>query len=179
MLLDDQIYARFQALLDELADAGREEITQQGHVATGRGRDSLEGQIVSKNLAKLEGAIMAADYMVGPVNDGVKASRVPFGGGRSRGGKSKYIQGLVTWLRTIKPSLSDQERLSMAFAIGRTAKREGHPTRGSYAFSRNGARTSWIRRGLEINAEEIERRLRLFALVRGSYEQELVNASMS
>lgn len=172
MLLDQQIYARFQDLLDQLADQGREEITQQGHVATGRGRDSLEGSIISRDLRKLEGAILAADYMVGPVDEGVKASRVPFSPSTGRGGTSKYIQGLMDWLRVVKPSMSDQERKSMAFAIGQTAKREGHPTRGSFAFSRNGERTGWIRRGLEINAGEVEERLRLFAAVRASiYER--------
>ena len=180
MLLDQRIYARFQALLDELAERGRAEITQQGHVATGRGRDSLEGVIISRNLRKIEGAILAADYMVGAVNAGVRASRVPFGGRRrrrSRGGKSKYIQGLLDWLRVVKPSLSDQERLSMAFAIGRTAKREGHPTRGSYAFSRNGRRTGWIRAGLETNAGVIEEELQLAAALRASLFERVEKAA--
>ena len=177
MLLDQRIYARFQALLDELAERGRAEITQQGHVATGRGRDSLEGVIISRDLRKLEGAILAADYMVGPVNDGVRASRVPFGGKRGRGGKSKYIQGLLDWLRVVKPSLSDQERLSMAFAIGRTAKKEGHPTRGIYAFSRNGRRTGWIRAGLETNAGVIEEELQLAAALRASLFERVEKAA--
>ena len=175
MLLAARINQRFQELLDWLVEQGREEITQQGHVATGRGRASLEGRIDKRDLQRLEGWILAEEHMVDPVNDGVKAGNVPFGG-RSRGGKSKYIQGLIRWLRTVKPSLTDQERTSMAFAIGRTAKREGHPTRGSYRFSQNGRRTGWIQKGLETNEREMERRLRLEALLEGSLIDELEKA---
>ena len=178
MLLAQRIERRFQELLDWLVEQGREEITQQGHVATGRGRASLEGRIDKRDLQRLEGWILAEEYMVDPVDDGVKAGRVPFSGGRGRR-QSKYIQGLIRWLRTVKPSLTDQERKSMAFAIGQTAKREGHPTRGSYRFSQNGRRTGWIQKGLETNEREITRRLRVEALVEGSLIDTLLSASLN
>jgi hypothetical protein len=178
MLLEQRIEKRFGELLDWLVEQGREEITQQGHVATGRGRDSLEGRIEKRDLQRLEGWILAEEYMVDPVNDGVKASKVPYGGGGGSG-KSKYIQGLIRWLRTVKPSLSDQERKGVAFAIAQTAKREGHPTRGSYSFSQNGRRTGWIQKGLEVNEREIEKRLRLEVLLEGSLTDELEKAIRS
>jgi hypothetical protein len=88
------------------------------------------------------------------LNYGVTANRVPFGGS-GRGGKSKYIQALLDWAANIKPNLSDKERKSFVFAVAKKAKKEGHPTNGSYAFTKNGRRKDWIKYSIEMNSDNI------------------------
>lgn len=76
---------------------------------------------------------MINDYAI-HIDKGVKPSRVPYTEG-SGAKTSKYIDALVDWIKIIKPSLSEKERLGFAFGIARKAKKEGHTTRGSFKFS--------------------------------------------
>lgn len=176
MLTKDKIVARFLDALEELAEAGKAELFAQGHRATGRGIASVEAVITSEDLNRLTGAILANDYLVGPIDQGVSASRVPFSG-RGGGGTSKYIQGLIAWAKVVKPGLSLSEARSFAFAVAQTAKNEGHPTNGSFAFSQNGRRTAWIANGIEPAAQNIEEDLRLFELVADSFEESIARAA--
>lgn len=171
MFLKQRIEERFREALEGMVERGRQEITEQGHVATGRGRASLESVFLGYKGGTLEGAIMAEKYMVGPVDEGVTAAKVPYSGRSGRGGVSAYIQGLIDWSRTIKPGLSDKERKGFAFAVATVAKREGHPTNGSYSFSQNGRRTGWIQAGIAAGEAELVEELRLFQAVEaGVYE---------
>lgn len=157
-----------------MADEGRMELARQGHKATGKLINSLEARITSDDVDRLVGVILSNDYGL-IVDQGVKPSRIPFGGSGSPGATSKYIQGLFNWVAVIKPGLSQGERRSFVFAIANTHKKEGMPTRGSYAFSQNGRRKSWIKYGLESSEEQVERDLRLFAILSLSFEQAIDN----
>lgn len=176
MLTKDKIVARFLDALEQLADDGKAELFAQGHKATGRGIASVEAVITSDDLSRLTGAILANDYLVGPINEGVSASRVPFSG-TGGGGSSKYIDSLIRWAQVVKPGLSLKEARSFAFAVAQTAKQEGHPTNGSFAFSKNGRRTAWIENGIEPGAQNLEDDLRLFELVADSFEQAIARAA--
>jgi len=176
-VLGKEVAAELFRLLKELETTGKAELKAQGHVATGKGIASIEALITEQSVDRLVGVIMAEDYLIGPVDKGVKRSRIPYTPGKSRARTSLYIQGLINWIRTIKPSLSDQERKGFAFAIAATHKKEGMPTRGSYAFSANGRRKGWIENGIVLNAEGIERRLRLLELFTARFEKAVFKAA--
>ena len=152
-MLKEAILDQFQKALNDLADDGRFELAQQGHRATGKGINSLEGVITRERISKLIGVIMAEDYLV-PVDTGVAPGRVPYGRGRGSGGKSKYIEGLLRWIRIIKPGLSLQERRGFAFAIANTHRREGMPPHSSVRISKNVRRTNWIQKVRAENATD-------------------------
>lgn len=172
----EKIKDRFLKALTALAEKGKAELFAQGHKASGRGIESVEAKITSANLERLVGVILANDYLVGPVDKGVKSSRVPFGG-RSSEGTSLYIQGLLNWARIVKPSLSEKERTSFVFAVAKTQKREGIPTRGAYSYTSNGRRTGWIENGIEKNAETFEEDLRLAEFIADSFEESIALAA--
>ena len=171
MLTSQKVIERFQDGLNKLADSGKLELAAQGHKASGKGVNSIEAKITSKNLDKLIGVILANDYLI-PVDSGVKASRVPFGG-TGGGGTSKYIEGLLSWVNIIKPGLSERKKLSFVFAIAKTHKKQGIPTSGSYRFSQNGRRKNWILNGIEKQAEGFEDEFRLFDLIVDSFEESI------
>lgn len=124
----------------------KEELRQQGHVATGNLLKSIE---VSGVLFG-DGAVISVYYedYGNPVDTGVSAQRIPFGG--SRGGTSKYIQGLMQWVSVIKGyPVGSRQNKAMTFAVAHTHKKEGMPSRGSFRFSKNGRRTGWAERTVE------------------------------
>lgn len=172
--LGTKILKRFQLALENMADNGRLELARQGHKATGSLINSLEAKITSSDIDRLVGVIMSNDYGV-IVDQGVPPNRVPFGGGS--GNSSQYIQGLLNWVSIIRPGLSSQEAKSFVFAIANTHKKEGIPSRGSYAFTSNGRRKNWIKFGLESQADQLEKDLRLFAILSLSFEEAFKNAA--
>ncbi len=118
---------------------------EQGHVLTGALINSIDYAI----QATVTGAMidfMMLDYSV-PVNSGVPASRIPYSG-RSGGGYSKYIAGLITYAR-LRFKVPAIEAKKIAFAIANKHKKEGMPTRASSAYSKNGKRTNAIQQGLD------------------------------
>lgn len=175
-MLADKIYEQFVMMLEDIVIEAQAEVRAQGHVASGRGVKSIE-KIINRKGTALEGIILAEEYMVGPVNEGVSASRVPYSPGSGRR-TSRYIQALIDWIQKyIRPSFSDSEAKSFAFAIAKTAKKEGHPTRGSFSFSQNGRRTGWIENGIIRKADDLEKRLRLFAILRSEFGDALRKAA--
>lgn len=74
---------------------------------------------------------------------GVKAENIPYTPPSGRGGKSKYIEGLIRYVEK-RIGLSGREAKSVAFAIANVQKKQGMPTRGSYRFSKNGKRTGFF-----------------------------------
>jgi len=157
-MLDFELIRRFQNALNGLAFKAKRELLAEGHRASGKGIDSIEGVITEESLDKLVGVIMANDYLV-PVDTGVNAGRVPYQRG-SGAGKSKYIEGLLDWADIIKPGLSAKARKSFVFAVASTHKVEGIPSNGSYSYTTNGRRTGWI-----VNSFETERAERDFEQV--------------
>lgn len=174
-MLTNEIAAELMRLMRELEKTGKAELKAQGHVATGRGLASIEAMLTEQSVDRLVAVIMAEDYLVGPVDKGVKASKIPKFSGR--GGTSLRIQGLINWARTVKPSLSRDERKRFAFAVDTKHKKEGNPTRGSYAFSSNGRRKGWIENGIELNATGIADRLRLLELFTARFSKSLLKAA--
>lgn len=121
--------------------AFRQELREQGHYLTGGLERSINGDVTeADNVAKLEGS--AANYS-GILDDGTTADRVPFNQG-SGAGHSKYIDGLITYFKL--RGLGDKEAISAAFATAKVQKREGMPTKGSYAYSKNNERKIFIDR---------------------------------
>lgn len=130
------------------------ELAQQGHRASGK----TEGSSYVTVQGNLEVGFIAHVWHqdhVAILDKGVKPSRVPYS--RGSGAKtSKYIDALIDWIGIIKPSMNKREAKSFAFAIARTAKREGHPTNGSYRFSKNGRRKNWSEHAMkddDLNAQ--------------------------
>ena len=175
--MSTEVAAELLRVLKELEATGKAELKAQGHVATGRGINSIQALITEQSEDRAVGVIMAEDYLIGPVDKGVKRSRIPYTPGQSRARTSLYIQGLINWARTVKPSLTDQERKSFAFAVAAKHKKEGMPTRGSYAFSTNGRRKGWIENGIELNAKGLGDRLRLFAILKAQFTKDLLNSA--
>lgn len=126
----------------ELQEGLRLELVAQGHELTGKLSNSITFE-TSKDGSAVIAQMFMEDYGVF-VELGVQAQNVPFGGrGGGRGGKSQYIQGLISFWE--KRGLSGREAIGAAFATAHVHKREGIPSRASYAFSNTGERTGFIR----------------------------------
>ena len=112
------------------------ELTAQGHTDTGRLVNSINYTILS-DLSTVK-IVFEYLYYGDIINNGVKAANIPFG--RSTGKKtSLYIEALKNWAAR----KGFKNPLGAAFAIAKTHKKEGMPTRGSYKFSNNGRRKNW------------------------------------
>jgi len=139
----DKLTTAIRAAMADLQKRLIAELQAEGHRLTGALEKSIQYEV------KVEGdtitAVMTAlDYGL-VMEFGVPANRIPYGKGG--GGTSKYIQGLVRFF-TLR-GLGSREALSAAFATAKKHKREGMPTRGSYAFSSNGRRTGFVKNTLE------------------------------
>lgn len=133
------------AAMEELRKRLIVELSAQGHRNTGALEKSLKYD-VQREGDKIVAVMTAFDYGL-VVEFGVPASRIPYGGSGKKGGTSKYIQGLVRFFGN--KGLSPREALGAAFATARKHKREGMPTRASYAYSSNGRRTGFVQNTLE------------------------------
>lgn len=116
------------------------ELKAQGHSLTGSLERSLRGNMIqSRSGVSVLGTMNGYGKYVAT---GVSKDRIPYGGHSATGGTSKYIQGLVAFWKL--RGLSEKEALRAAFATAKKHKREGMPTKGSYAFSKTGERTQFI-----------------------------------
>lgn len=149
-----------QPLEDWLVRELKEEFKQQGHVLSGK----LLASIRTKAEQFISGDAVIEVSMLDRyvfTERGVRASRVPFGTRRSRGargGTSQYIQGLVDFVLLRKITTNPKKALGIAFAIAHTQKKQGQPTRGSYAYSNNGRRLRFQRTVLKGKAFKSETR---------------------
>lgn len=173
MILAENILRRsIQKATDFLVDKIKRELAEQGHRASGKLIDTIEVKIFSENNG-FKGQILMQDYAF-ILDKGVSPDRVPYSrnrGGRGGGSRSsKYIEALIEWIGIIKPALSDSEAKSFAFAIANKAKQEGHPTRGSFAFSQNSRRKEWAKFAIDANIKEFEVLLDLGRFVAASFD---------
>lgn len=132
----------------------------QGHELTGAFINSLKAnlRVTTKGLV-LE--FFGNDYG-GTVNTGITSNRIPYTiGGPRRGGVSQYIQALIRYAQR-RMGLRGKEATGAAFAIARKHKREGMPTRGSYAFSTTGKRTGYIEAALDASSPEVAKAIEQF-----------------
>jgi len=142
-------------IMSEIRDSLRVELERQGHVLTGRLSESIEFDISADGFS-IVGRMYFEDYGIF-VETGVTADRIPYGGRSGRGGKSKYIQGLITFWEG--RGLSGREAIGAAFATANVHAREGMPSRSSYAFSQTGERTGFVRTVLERQSDDITDRI--------------------
>lgn len=132
----------------------RSELKAQGHHNTGRLSNSIVFEIENELI----------DYVVTfffeeygfYIDKGVTADKIPYSGrGLGTGTKSKYIGGLIDYFKS--KGLTEKEAKSAAFATANKHKKEGMPTKGSYAFSKNGRRLNFIDSAYQSVAEKIQR----------------------
>lgn len=158
MSYDILIERALKQILEFVKSEIQKELAEQGHRATGKLIDSIEIRI-EKISGNYRGSIYIEDY--GFILDkGVAANKVPYNP-NSGAKSSRYIEALKKWIAVVKPGLSERNRTSFAFAIAKTAKKEGHPTRGSYAFSKNSRRKEWAKYAIDKNEKKIEGMLNL------------------
>ena len=90
---------------------------------------------------------------------GVASSKIPYSGRSGRGGTSLYIQALQNYVKARMHIEDEKKSKSIAFAIAQTQKFSGDavgmPTRGSYAFTKTGARLRWIEEAFKHNEDNI------------------------
>ena len=148
----NEVSDRMEVFLTKVREDIRKELVAQGHVLTGRLRDSIDFEIERKQNF-VQGIMYLEDYGQA-IDGGIKAANVPYSGNSGRGGTSKYIQGLITFFRL--KGLDADEAKNAAFATANVAKREGHPTKGSFVHSSNGRRTGFFTDTLENLNNEID-----------------------
>lgn len=119
----------------------RNEIEQQGHVLTGKLLKSVRFDL-QPNEYGYRGKIYWESYG-SKLETGLKPFQVPSVFTRSRS-PSEYLLGLIEFWQ--KRGLSGRSATKAAIATQRKHKREGMPTRASYRYSKNGARTGMVKR---------------------------------
>lgn len=145
-ILLNQIEKAAQLFREQL----REELKNQGHSNTGKLEKSIAYDIELK-AEKIVISMFMNTYGVF-MDTGVKASRIPYSGRTGLGGRSKYIEGLISYFRS--KGLNERSAKGAAFATATIQKREGMPTRNSYTYSSNGRRTGFVNEAWsEIQAE--------------------------
>lgn len=137
-------------------EAVKLELAAQGHRLTGALIDSVTYQVKQTATgALIEGLLL--DYGI-PVNTGVPAANIPYGGGgRGRTSRSRnirgssrasaYIAGLKLFAK-LRFRVNEKEAQRIAFAIANKHKKQGMPTQASKRFSSTGKRTGAIQDGL-------------------------------
>lgn len=132
---------RPHAVIEELMRQARQNLIQelidQGHRLTGNLINTAYTEVQDLGDT-LIGSVWMDDYAI-HINDGIPPNKIPYQGGST---SSPYIDGLTNFWRL--RGLAEKQARSAAFATARKHKREGMPTRASYAFSSNGRRTGFI-----------------------------------
>lgn len=126
----------------------KKELIDQGHVMTGRMRDSIELAQIKASQGSIEALVELENYY-DILDKGVRANRIPFYPGSGRK-DSEYIKGLVRfWM--IKKGLSEKEATRAAFATAKKHKLEGMPTQSSWnsKITSNGRRLEFFTRTLD------------------------------
>lgn len=146
-----------------IAEKGKDELREQGHVATGRGIASLKAKVVESVGDTLRLGIEGNDYLL-DLDTGIPASKVD----TSAAAEAKLLQ----WARVVKPGLSESNLKRFTFLTLNKAAVFGFPLPGAYAFTKNGRRTEWVKFGLEMNAEKIiEEQFKVFELLVENFDE--------
>ncbi len=146
-----------------IAEKGKDELREQGHVATGRGIASLKAKVVESVGDTLRLGIEGNDYLL-DLDTGIPASKVD----TSAAAKAK----LLKWARIVKPGLSESNLKRFTFLTLNKAAVFGFPLPGAYAFTKNGRRTEWMKFGLEMNTEKIiEEQFKVFELLVENFDE--------
>lgn len=133
-------------VIDFLITDLKRELIDQGHILTGKLRDSIELLPLLKT-ADITEAFIALENYYRILETGVSASTVKARlynpDVRSGKGTSLYIEALIRFWK-IKKGLDDKEAKSAAFALARKHSREGMPTQKSWEYSNNGRRLAFF-----------------------------------
>ena len=140
-----------------VAEQIKREIEDQGHRATGELIDSVEVQ-VSVQGDKVVGSVRLNDYAK-YLNEKQQPHYPPF-------------SAIFEWAKVVRRDLSDKEQRSFAWAVVNKIGKEGMPTSGARAFSKNGRRTEWAKYAIANNLQEIRNRLRLNEIFRETIIQQ-------
>ena len=126
-----------------------DELVRQGHRLTGNLINSVESRLVEVlGSLGVEGLVLTYGRFI---EEGVSKDKIPYSGRSGRGGKSKYITGLINWVK-IKFSLDARRAKGVAFAIATNHLKTGMPSRGE-AF------TGFVTKALNNKVEQITRTL--------------------
>ena len=144
--------------VESLVEKGKDELSEQGHVATGRGIASLKAKVVESVGDTLRIGIEGNDYLL-DLDTGIPASKVD----TSAAAEARLLQ----WARIVKPGLSESNLKRFTFLTLNKAA-----LLGAFAFSKNGRRTEWIKFGFEMNAEKIiEEQFKVFELLVENFDE--------
>lgn len=136
-----------------LKAGAQKELEDQGHVLTGKLRDSIQVQAREVENEVIRGIMTGEPYGLA-LNDGVPGENIPYT--RGSGAKSsKYIDGLIRFFKL--RGKSDIEAKRAAFATANVHKKEGMPSRGSFRYSKNGRRKGFIDHAVADNYEDIDK----------------------
>ena len=136
--------------MERLQKTTRQNLEDQGHVLTGRLRDSIVFDVVVSG-DKVKATMYCEAYGLA-MEFGIKAANIPYSSG-SGAASSQYIQGLITYFK--RRGVTGREGIRAAFATARKHKREGMPTHASRRFSKTGERTGFASSALESDLEFI------------------------
>ncbi len=161
------------------------EFKKQGHSLTGAFEAGVESQY-EKTLYGTTINILFP-YYGKYLQLGVPAEKIPFGRaatvssqtslfGDSGGGAktSKYIQALANYAKLRLNAATDKDATSIAFAIAKTHKKEGMPTKSSEQFSSTGRRIGFVDAATPEIETEIEKYISKYIAV--TIETILINA---
>ena len=145
---------KIENLKKVISKALMDEFTAQGHKMTGAIVKDIEYQKEYKGKSLILTGKMYPYGMI--VQAGVTADKIPYDPNRRTGaGTSKYIQALILYAKQRMGARSDASAKSIAFAIARTHKKEGMPTKGSHKYSKTGKRKDWILEAMARYEKEI------------------------
>lgn len=119
----------YEAIKDLLFYQMTIELERQGHTLTGNLVQSFE--VILKDSLTIE--FLMEQYGLS-LNYGIKPANIPYSPEpRGRGGKSKFIQGLIRWVK-LKGIATGDKAKGIAFAIARKQKEKGFPLTGKIGF---------------------------------------------
>lgn len=149
--------------VESLIEKGRDELREQGHVATGRGIASLKAKVVESVGDTLRIGIEGNDYLL-DLDTGIPPSKVDL--------SAVAYARFLDWAKIVKPGLSESNQKRFTFLSLNKAAVLGFPLPGAFAFTKNGRRTEWIKFGFEMNAERIiEEQFRVFELLVENFDE--------
>lgn len=118
-----------RAIVDDI----KKELRLQGHYLTG----ALEASLTPKEVGENGGLSLTASALeyIEDLEKGIPAHQISLDS-NSLAGMTRYVQ--------LRFGYTGKKAIKVAVAILRTQRREGNPTKGSYAFTQTGFRTEAV-----------------------------------
>ncbi len=125
-------------IADLLVDLIKKEWVAQGHHLTGKFENSLETKIVKSSDSIKFQVIDGTDQGYGKIlDDGVTAEQIKYPYAKAR------IKGLTEYAK-LRMGVSDEDAVSIAFAIATKHAKEGMPLPSTKKYSSTGFRTKFV-----------------------------------